>query len=210
MPNVIKPTQARGEATLVRILRATERLLADKPFDRLSIAEISEAAEMSVGNFYNRLPNKESLLFALYLTYEDERTESLLAELESKRWDRYGLDECVKAIVGHVVDFFLDRRHLIRSYVLHFRMHPDTATDKTRARLRLLADRFAAHLHAAAKRDDTTISEYDAKIAHQIILALCREFILFSDDPSKQPLELDRDSVVRTVSDAANGYLARR
>ncbi len=206
MSNVIKPTQARGEATLERILGATERLLAEKPFDRLSI---TEAAEMSVGNFYNRLPNKKRLLLALYERYENDRTTALLAELEEERWETYGLDECIEAMARRVVGFFNDRRHLIHSYVLHHRIHPESARLETGPNLRLLADRFTSHLHAAPARDGRAISDRDAALAHQLILALSGEFVLFSDDPSKQPLDLDRESVVRLVSDATTGICAK-
>ena len=56
------PRQSRSRATLDRLLDATATLLAEKPFDEASVAEITRRAGTSVGAFYGRFPDKESLL----------------------------------------------------------------------------------------------------------------------------------------------------
>ena len=56
------PRQARSRATLDRLLDATAAVLAEKPFDEASIAEIVHRAGTSVGAFYGRFSNKDSLL----------------------------------------------------------------------------------------------------------------------------------------------------
>ena len=56
------PRQARSEQTLQRILTACDTLLADRPFEQISMQDIASEAGMSVGNLYNRFSDKEGLV----------------------------------------------------------------------------------------------------------------------------------------------------
>src|SRR3954447_2000622 len=56
------PQQSRSRATLDRLLDATAALLAEKPFDEMTVAEIARRAGTSVGAFYGRFPDKDALL----------------------------------------------------------------------------------------------------------------------------------------------------
>ncbi len=208
MIRVIDPTQRRGRATQRRILEATEGLMAGKPFHRLSVAEIARAAGISVGNFYNRFADKQALLLELYRVYEVERTERIFEELRAERWQAASLNESVEALVDVVVDFFSDRRHLIRSYVLYFRTHPEKASEQAHERLRELATAFVERLQGAASREERELSTRRARLVYQFVLALAREMVLFADDPSKRALETSRAQLKREIADAARGYLA--
>ena len=66
------PQQARSQATLGRLLDATEKLLDDRPFDELAVADICKAASSSVGAFYARFPDKTALLHVLHERLCDE------------------------------------------------------------------------------------------------------------------------------------------
>jgi hypothetical protein len=57
----------------------------------------------------------------------------------SRGWEgdqALGLDACVDANLRRVVDFLMDRRCLIRSYVTHYRMHPEMTSNPTRSSVR--------------------------------------------------------------------------
>ena len=56
------PRQARARATVERIFEATVRLLADRPFEAISVADIVSEAHTSVGAFYKRFSSKDALL----------------------------------------------------------------------------------------------------------------------------------------------------
>lgn len=60
-----EPKQARGRATLDALVSAGRRLVEEKSFEELSVAEISEAAGCSVGSFYLRFKDKDAFLRAL-------------------------------------------------------------------------------------------------------------------------------------------------
>ncbi len=60
--SVATPRQARSEQTLQRILNACNALLAERPFEQISMQDIAREAGMSVGNLYNRFSDKEGLV----------------------------------------------------------------------------------------------------------------------------------------------------
>jgi len=60
------PQQARSQQTLSRILDAAEAILAEKGWEDASVAEIARRAGSSVGAFYTRFPDKDTLLAALH------------------------------------------------------------------------------------------------------------------------------------------------
>ena len=61
-----RPVQLRSQQTMQRILDATERLMAKRPFREVSVAEIAQEAKASPTSLYARFENKQSLLGALF------------------------------------------------------------------------------------------------------------------------------------------------
>ena len=59
---IATPRQARSEQTLQRILAACDALLAQRPFEQISMQDIASEAGVSVGNLYNRFSDKEGLV----------------------------------------------------------------------------------------------------------------------------------------------------
>lgn len=57
--------QDRSRAQRDRLLRAAERVFAEKGFWEAHVTDIAQAAECSVGSFYRRFKDKEALFFAL-------------------------------------------------------------------------------------------------------------------------------------------------
>jgi AcrR family transcriptional regulator len=55
-----------------RIMSAGERLFSEKGYTATSMAEIAEAAEVSVGSVYRLFPDKPSLLASLHAAMEDK------------------------------------------------------------------------------------------------------------------------------------------
>jgi AcrR family transcriptional regulator len=106
MERLRKPKQKRSEATLSRLLDAAMRLLADKPFDDITINEIVQEAGTSVGAFYARFADKEALLDHLGKVAEGEVESESGVALASRSWEAAPLE----AIAREVVRGFV-RRH---------------------------------------------------------------------------------------------------
>ena len=61
-PWIHEATQSRSRRTEHAIRQAALRLLAGKPFEEITVAEIAEAAGVSVGGFYRRFRDKRAVL----------------------------------------------------------------------------------------------------------------------------------------------------
>src|SRR5215470_4996722 len=91
--------QLRGRRSRDRLLNAGQRLVAARPFDALSVAEIARTAGSSVGAFYLRFRDKDAFFGALIAQYvADGRAETL---------DLYGTcadDRRISALVEGTTD----------------------------------------------------------------------------------------------------------
>ena len=68
----------RKRETRARLMRAAQQLMAEKGVEGVAINEITEAADVGFGSFYNHFPSKE----AIHLAVVEEVLESVGAALE--------------------------------------------------------------------------------------------------------------------------------
>ncbi len=118
------PRQARSQETLVRILDAAESLVADKGFEDASVAEIVRRAESSVGAFYSRFGDKDTLLHTLYERYYEEATATADAALDPQRWEGAGTVDILGAVIPFLIQTFRDRKGLVRAFMVKGRSDP--------------------------------------------------------------------------------------
>jgi len=93
------PPDHRAE-TRERILEASDRLLKERGAGRSSIAEIMQAAGLTVGGFYAHFASKRALEDATILYGLGASMERLLSPLESIADDR----QWVRALIGAYLD----------------------------------------------------------------------------------------------------------
>ena len=67
--SIIPAKQLRSQQTQDNLLNALNELLKEHFFEHISIAQLAEAAGVSVGTYYRRFKNKESLLPLLYQNF---------------------------------------------------------------------------------------------------------------------------------------------
>lgn len=96
---VHKPRQARSQETLDRFVVAGLSLLGERPFDEVSVADIVERAERTVGSFYARFDDKYALLYLLVARMDDRIRDVVRAFCDPARWD----GQPVGAFVGESV-----------------------------------------------------------------------------------------------------------
>jgi AcrR family transcriptional regulator len=72
--------QARSQATVETILRATAHILVREGYDTLSTNRVAERAGVSVGSLYQYFPNKASLVSALLHRHVDDMLATIVAE----------------------------------------------------------------------------------------------------------------------------------
>ena len=72
-----RPRQARAQATVDAIIKATAQVLVDEGYDRASTNRIALAAGVSIGSLYQYFPSKEALVSALVESHQLRMRESL-------------------------------------------------------------------------------------------------------------------------------------
>ena len=109
--------QNRSSRTEQRILEATERLMAQRPFHEISISEIAQEAQASVSSLYARFPAKESLLGAVYERYAVDQQAMFDQVLRPDDWNGVSLAEVLRRTFPLIVDGYRARQGLLRAFL---------------------------------------------------------------------------------------------
>jgi AcrR family transcriptional regulator len=99
------------------IISATERLLADKRFSDISLADIAKAAEISKGTLYYHYKSKNEILFDITDRYLDEQWRNLIEWTENKEKDT-SLHRLVMYVMERGVSTAQLRVHLFYDAIL--------------------------------------------------------------------------------------------
>ncbi len=197
-PKLRVPRQARSRETLRKILDAFEAALGDKTFEEVTVGELCELAECSVGTFYGRVESKDALLEHLRQRVYGE-VEVRLRELFSpERAVSADLESVVIEQIRVLLDFHIQRRGVIRAVIIQARRHPAFA-EQTRifnaAVLRLVRDSWMQHRNEVAAADP----EYAAEQAALMLAGYLREAIIFRELwPTQRPL--DREALFHHIT----------
>lgn len=119
--------QDRSRRTLERILDATERLLAVKPFREITVAEIAREAGASLSSLYARLADKQALLGAVYERHAHSQRERIDQLFAIQRWKGVCLATVLRSTFPLIVAGYRERQGLIRAFL-------EQATDDARFR----------------------------------------------------------------------------
>ncbi len=201
------PRQRRSQQSLDRILDATERLLLDREFKRLTVAEIVVASRTSVGSFYNRFRDKQSLLSGLYDRYE-AGLPGWIEEWRQRQGDPPS--DLVRAsgwVTRYLIDTFQGRRHLLRALALHVRNDPQEIDAQTKER-RAAQHRFLVDALLAQRPEiGHPEPERGAQAAIFGAAAICRERILFSESAHAGTTQQSNAQLLQDVTKMVVGLL---
>ncbi|MFO0948000.1 MAG: TetR/AcrR family transcriptional regulator [Planctomycetota bacterium] len=109
--------QDRGQQTAERILTATEKLMAKRPFREISVAEIVREAEASQSSFYARFPDKGALLGCIYERHSHSQKALIDALLSLEHWRGVPLAKTLRATFPVIVAGYRSRQGLIRAFI---------------------------------------------------------------------------------------------
>ena len=145
--------QARSKQTRDKIVAALDRLLKQRPFEQVSVAEIAAEAGVSVGAVYQRFENKDALipvLFELYRQRLDEEAERRASEPAPE-----GLRATLKAAMAQAWAMMERHGHLMRAAHLHARLRPD-----------LVGPEWEPLIEASRRSIEAVIEAYRREITH--------------------------------------------
>lgn len=111
------PRQDRSRRTLSRIAAAAESLFAERGYDGTKVSDIAARARCSVGAFYARFNDKESLFLHLH----DQQCDQLIQRIEFLcdlfRAENASLEVMVRQTVRALFVFAARRRALTRVFI---------------------------------------------------------------------------------------------
>lgn len=199
------PKQDRSRRSYNRILEATAELLADRPFDDISIDEIVDRAGYTKGAFYHRFDGKATLLRHLIARLTTGALAAWDEFLDPAAWEDAPLRDILDAYVHRLVAIYSRSTHLMRAFAREARWGDDDAIRATADELnrhvltRLLAlvesrsDELADH----ARRDP----EGAVRFWNVALTALLQSIYLWPDPT------LDTDAAAHVVEERARVLL---
>lgn len=111
--------QRRSRQTQEKLLLATERLLARKPFREISILDITRKAHASTSSFYQRFGDKAGLLGCLFQRYAEREKKRLDELLAVDRWKDVPLAQTLRETFPEIIAGFRENHALIRAFIEH-------------------------------------------------------------------------------------------
>ncbi|MBK17456.1 MAG: hypothetical protein CMM52_01275 [Rhodospirillaceae bacterium] len=119
------PQQSRSRETLTRIINAAEALFAERGYDGTTVNDIVSRARCSVGSFYARFKDKESL----FLHIHDQQCALLTQRIDFLgdlvRAENATLETVVRQSVRALFLFAGQRRELTRVFIQRSGVDPE-------------------------------------------------------------------------------------
>jgi len=182
IPGMRPARQKRSRDLVADLLRAGLDLLKDRDFDRLSIADLCAATDITVGSFYARFEGKDAYLRALQQYVIEESRRAMARDLRADAdWPR-GLPGFIDWIVGSGVKWYRTYEGLVRASLRHAGSAPETWTplrDLGRERIELLLPVALKLLNRPTTRTD----EDAIRFAYQILAGTMNNMVLINPGP---------------------------
>ena len=161
--SVIPAKQQRSQDTQRNLMSAVHYCLQSKFFEHISIKELCDYADVSVGTFYRRFKNKEALLPLLYQDFGQD----LIKWIDTLALNQYtSLSQAVKGITQQTHEFFMANRSLFRTIHLNSRLHSNLVAGEALVDRREVYRRIAQIL----LRFSDEISAQDKKSAVNMVI----------------------------------------
>jgi AcrR family transcriptional regulator len=198
------PQQQRSRESLERVLRAGEKLLADRGYEGFTMAEVARTARLSVGSVYGRFENKDALVYAIHRRML-ERLGAVSAgpgvEAEA------GLAEAVAHAVRRLADRMHVERRLLRVFMLR------GAVDANIAQAGSRSSQAAAGAFTDAVLDrPAEIGHADPQLAADIAFRMVYDVLarqIMYGPTFESPRPVAWDTLVAELSGACVAYLRR-
>lgn len=169
------PKQERSEASLARLVAATDRLVRLRGFQDTSLSAICAAAGLTTGAFYARFSRKEDLAVPLWAHLET-RIEAPI-EGFAKALAEGPLDRALRGLIEEVVLLYAKHGTLLRELVGLAPRNPELAQAMRRAN-----ERHLEQLVHLVLESDAPISHNEPRLActlaFVVVLNTLRELVL--------------------------------
>ncbi|HEX6995142.1 MAG TPA: helix-turn-helix domain-containing protein [Gammaproteobacteria bacterium] len=169
--------QKRGQKTYDALIATGFRLLAQREFEAITVAELSQEAGYSVGAFYARFKSKDEFFDALIAHHLSDRRrtrERLFASVEGDEW--------IRAVIAEAVNYYWRRRRFWRAALIRSIHDPDF-WQPIREQGHELATLCIRQIEKNAGRSLTKAEEMNVRFAVQIALGIINNTIINRPGP---------------------------
>lgn len=169
---IYAPLQARSRDTMDRVLEAFSRLLRDKPFERITMAELAAESKASLPSIYARFKDKNALLFALHEQFKlasEKRIERLF--LEASR-SSAPMQEILATLATGLCRTYARDRWLLRSVFLS---NNPIVYERVGALMRSYSERMAELFKQRARTNKGVTIDREADFAVRAAFAILQQ-----------------------------------
>lgn len=193
----VLPKQKRSRARRAEMIEVGRRLLMDRDFEEISVAEITGALGYSTGSFYSAFADKAAFFVAIQRSVSEASSASFAKAIAPAALAGKAPADRLALCVDLTLDYFRQRRGVIGSALRHESRLPEAWAPH----------RASARRVAAALTDG--LSPADAKrlrVAIQMVFGTLVNALLH--DPG--PLRLEDGSIGEELKAALRPYLNER
>jgi AcrR family transcriptional regulator len=173
-----KIKQKRSRKTYDALIATGFRLLEQREFEALTIAELARSAGYSVGAFYSRFHSKDEFLEALIARHLEGRSstrEGLIAATSTA--------DLVNVLIDDLVTYYWKRRRFWRAALVRS-MRDQAFWEPIRKHGHELADSLIARIQADAGRTLSATERMNVRFAFQIALGTINNTLINRPGPT--------------------------
>ena len=206
-PDLVQPPQqARSRETMNQILDAAGQILETKTFEAVTIAEVVQRASTSVGAFYGRFKDKESLLQTLDERFFQEFEEAVIVLLTPKNWAGKSISSIVEDVTRLMVQTYSKDKGVLRSLNLKSRLSGDSLFKKREQRA---WNELFPQFQIALLSNQVEITHQNPRLAirlgFQQMFFSVREILLW--EPLREDVSYSAEELITEMTRAYLAYL---
>ena len=200
------PQQRRSQQTMDRILSSSTKLISQRSYDDVSIAEIASHSRVSVGGFYSRFENKDALLCVLLDRLAEETRNKIDAAL-AEDWSQTSLRDLLNFVVENNAEIYNKYRGVLTAVHIGSRIFPEGKDDNARVSYN---ENIVGQIERLLFRKREEIRRRQPRVAIRTAIAcmsaMLREAVVFRDT-SIFPKPGNTASIVSQVASMMYCYL---
>ena len=204
--NVFLPKQQRSQDTQRKLLVALHNCLETKFFEHITIKELAEQAGVSVGTFYRRFKDKESLLPLLYQDFGNDLSQ-WVSELEAMEFSC--LREAVEKVSLETYQFLHTRQSIFRTLHLNSRLHSELLDSDKSVDRKEIYQRLASILLCFRGEFSVNKQQEAANIAIFLIINSLLDKVLYPTLTPAIACDIDAQAFTAELPNIILPYLTR-